>query len=136
MIVATRKMNEFKDEILARTDEKFNSLKSNIIAGLKDQIKNELTEVIKQELRNREELESTVSMPREHIRYYQHQVNELKRKNEDLEQYGRRLFVRIEGISSVENETSGEVLDKVMSLMQEAECVIPEVVIDRAHRID
>ena len=92
--------------------------------------------MLKEELRNREELESTVSMPREHIHYYQHQMNELKRKNEDLEQYGRRLFVRIEGIPSVENETSGEVLDKVMSLMQEAECGIPEVVIDRAHRID
>ena len=31
--------------------------------------------------------------------------------------------------------TSDEVLDKIKSLMQEAECDIPEVVIDRAHRI-
>ena len=35
----------------------------------------------------------------------------------------------------VKNETFDEVLDKVTSLMEEAECDIPEVVIDRAHRI-
>ena len=29
-------MNEFKDEILARIDEKFNSLKTDILTELKD----------------------------------------------------------------------------------------------------
>ena len=62
-------------------------------------------------------------------------MNEIKRENEELEHYGRRLCVRIDGIPLVENETSDEVLDKVMSLMEEAECDILEVVIDRAHRI-
>ena len=73
-------------------------------------------------------------MLQEHVHYYQIQSNEIKRENKELEQYGRRLCVRIEGITSVENETSEEVLDKVMSLMEEAECDIPEIVIDRAHR--
>ena len=35
-IAATRKMNEFKDEILARIDEKCNSLKIDILTELKD----------------------------------------------------------------------------------------------------
>ena len=74
-------------------------------------------------------------MLQEHVHYYKNQLNEIKRENEELEQYGRRLCVRIEGIPPVENETSDEVLDKVISLMGEAECDIPEVVIDRAHRI-
>ena len=47
MVAATRKMNEFKDEILPRIDEKFNSLKTDILTELKDQIENELPEVFK-----------------------------------------------------------------------------------------
>ena len=47
MVAATRKMNEFKDEILARIDEKFNSFKTDILTELKDQIENELPEVFK-----------------------------------------------------------------------------------------
>ena len=69
-------------------------------------------------------------MLQEDIHYYQNHLNEIKRKNEELEQNGRRLYVRNESIPSVENDTSDEVLDKVMSLMQEAECDIPKVMID------
>ena len=50
-------MNEYKDEILARIDEKFNSLETNILADLKDQIKNELAGVLKREFRKKEEQE-------------------------------------------------------------------------------
>ena len=39
MVVATRNMNEFKDEELARINEKFNVLKTDILAELKSQIK-------------------------------------------------------------------------------------------------
>ena len=74
-------------------------------------------------------------MLQEHVHYYQNQVNGLKRENEEVEQYGKSLCVRVDGIPSLENETSDEVLDKVKSLMQEAECDIPQVVIDRAHGI-
>ena len=52
-------------------------------------------------------------MLQEHI-HYQNQVNELKCKNEQLKQYGKRLCARIEGIPSVENEAHDEVLDKVI----------------------
>ena len=48
MVATTRKMNELKEEILARIDEKFNSLKTNILAEFKDQIKNDLAEVLKE----------------------------------------------------------------------------------------
>ena len=85
MVVATRKMNEFKDEILARIDKKFNSLKTDILTKLKDQIKNELGEVPKEEFRKREELESKVSVLQEHVHYYQNQLNEIKRENEESE---------------------------------------------------
>ena len=44
------------DEILARIDEKFNWLKTDILAELKDQIKNELAEVLKEEFRKKKSL--------------------------------------------------------------------------------
>ena len=43
-----------------------------------------------------------------------------------LEQYGRKLYLRAEGFPA-DKETSGEVLDKVQSLIKEADCDIPEL---------
>ena len=82
-------------------------------------MKNKLAELLKEEFRKREELESTVSVLQD-VRYYQNQANESKYKNEELEQYGRRLCVRV---------------DKVLPLIHKVECDIPQVVIDRADRI-
>ena len=62
-------------------------------------------------------------------------MNVLGCKIEELEQYGRRLCLRIEGILSVEDETLHDVLDMVKSLITESKCEISVVVIDRAHQI-
>ena len=71
-----------------------------------------------------------------------HQVSELKRLNmsnqnnhEELEQYGRRLCLRIDGVPTKANESSDDVLDSVKSLFKEAKVDIPESIIDRAHSI-
>ena len=45
----------------------------------------------------------------------------LQSENEDLEQYGRRLCVRVEGAPITDDETSEKVLKKVQSLINEAE---------------
>ena len=66
------------------------------------------------------------------MKSFQKQLSVLKCKNEELEQYGRRLCLRIEGVPSVEYESSD---DKVKSLITESGCEIPDVVIDKAHRI-
>ena len=55
-------------------------------------------------------------MFQKHVHHYQNQVNELKRENEELEQYGRRLCVRVDGIPLIENDKFDQVLDKVVSL--------------------
>ena len=68
------------------------------------------------------------------MKNFQKQVSVLECKNEELEPYGRRLCLRI-GVPSVENESSDDVFDKVKSLITESGCEIPDVVIDRAHRI-
>ena len=64
-------------------------------------IKNELSEVLQEEFRKREVLKLTVLVPQEHVYHYQTHVNELKCENEELEQYGRRLCIRVNGIPSV-----------------------------------
>ena len=133
MVAATRKINEFRDEILGRIDEKCNALKTNIFAEFNDHIKNALVELLKEEFKKRKELDSTVSLLQK-VHHYQNQANKLRRENKEPEQFDR-YCVRVDFILLVENETSGEVLEKVMSLMQEGECDITEVEIDKAHSI-
>ena len=54
--------------------------------------------------------------------------------HEELEQYGRRLCLRIDSVPTETNESSDDVLDSVQSLFKKAKVDIPESVIDRAHR--
>ena len=56
-------------------------------------------------------------------------------KYDDIEQYGRRLCLRIDGVETVENETADNVLDKVKAIVVESGAKIPDEFIDRAHRI-
>ena len=56
-------------------------------------------------------------------------------RNEELEQYGRRLFLRIDGVPTVKDESSDDVLDFTKSLFKEAKVAVPDNVLDRAHRI-
>ena len=62
-------------------------------------------------------------------------MNELKASQDELEQYGRRLSIRIDGVPVAENETSNNVLQNVRSITEESSSEIPDVAIDRAHRI-
>ena len=135
MSVNTRKVADLKGEILSKIDVKFSEFKLNILAELKQQLKIEVAESFKNELKKREELESTVSVLQQDVKIFQNQIREMQQANEDLEQYGRRLCVRNDGVSTVDNETPDEVLDKVKSLINETSCDIPDVVIDKAHRI-
>ena len=111
MPAVTRKRTDLKDEILSKIDQKFNKLE--FLSELKDQIKKEVSEAIKTETKKREELESTVSLLQEHMKNFQKQVSGLECKTEELDQYDRRLCLRIAGVPSVENESSDDILDKV-----------------------
>ena len=62
MPVNTRKMADLKDEILSKIDDKFSEFKLDILAELKQQLKTEVIETFKNELRKKEELEPTISV--------------------------------------------------------------------------
>ena len=65
--VMTRNMVYLKDEILTKTDEKSNNFKIAIIAEIRDQIKQEVSEALEKEIKKKEELESAVYMLWEHV---------------------------------------------------------------------
>ena len=72
-------------------------------------------------------MESTVCMIQEHVKNYHEQVNELKASQDELEQYGRRLCIRIDGVPVAEND----VLQNFKSIIEESSS---DVAIDRAQR--
>ena len=53
MPVNTRKMADLKDEILSKIDDKFSEFKLDILAELKQQLKTEVIETFKNELKKR-----------------------------------------------------------------------------------
>ena len=112
MPTVTRKKADLKDQILSKIDQKFSKLKIEFLSELKDQIKKEVSEAVKTEIKKREELESTVSLLQEHVQNFQKQVCILECKNEELEQYGRRCYLGIEGVPSAENESSDDALGR------------------------
>ena len=57
------------------------------------------------------------------------------KKVDELEQYGRRVCLRVEDVEHQANEKSEDVLKNVVNMIKESETEIPESVLDRAHRI-
>ena len=74
---------------MSKIDEKSWEFKSNFINEIKGQIKNEISEVIRIELRKREELESAVAVLQQHLKNFQKQITVLQSENVELERYGR-----------------------------------------------
>ena len=56
MPTVTRKMADLKGEIYSKIDQKLNKLKLGFLSELKDQMKKEVSEAIKTEIKKREEL--------------------------------------------------------------------------------
>ena len=55
--------------------------------------------------------------------------------NKELEQYGRRLCLRIDSVPAVKDESSDDILEFTKSLFKEAKVAVPDNVLDRAHRV-
>ena len=136
--------------ITRKMEDKFEELKSYFNDKLVEQEEritktfNDLINDLKKEMRN--EIQNEVSKQCEKLdsenKMLKKQVSELRNLNiknqvetEDLEQYGRRLCLRIDGVPTVQNESSEEVLENVKSLFTELKVEIPDTVLDRAHRI-
>ena len=117
---------------MSEQEENLTKVSNNILNDLRKEITKQIQNEIKSHCKH---LESENQM-------LKHQVSELKRLNisnqnnhKELEQYGRRLCLRIDGVPTKANESSDDALDSVKSLFKEAKVDIPESIIDRANRI-
>ena len=134
----TRKMEEKFEELKCYFNAKMSEQEENLTKVLNNTL-NDLREEITKQIQN--EIKSHCKHLESENQMLKHQVSELRRLNisnqnnhEGLEQYGRRLCLRIDGVPTKTNESSDDVLDSVKSLFKEAKVDIPESVIDRAHR--
>ena len=60
---------------------------------------------------------------------------ELKLQDDEREQYTRRQCLRINGVPTSPNETADDCLKQVINVFKDSGVAVPEVVLDRAHRI-
>ena len=131
-------------------DKKFEEFKTYIISELTESVKHiiqtEIQGILKGYKDQLERVTSTVEMLQQH-------VSNLKRENsvlqdkvkvyhqefdsrcDESEQYSRRLCLRVKNIKKSDNETSEVVLESIRKLFDEANVVIPDACIDRAHRV-
>ena len=78
---------------------------------------------------------SVVPVPQQYAKNLSEQNEILLQKCEENEQYGRRLCMRITSIPSQENGSAKGVRNLVKSVIEESGCDIPDIALDRAHRI-
>ena len=115
-----------------------NETKEVLINSIKEELKTIFAEELakfKEVNKKMDEISSTNKMLQQHVSTLKRSNEELIKRCEENEQYGRRLCLRIKGIPRKEKEKSDEVLDQVRSLFDEAEVTIPDTVLDRAHRV-
>ena len=116
---------EQNSELIQIITSKFNELKQDLITEIKLLIQLEVEKVVKKQ---KEEFDETVIK-------LQEQITMLEQEKDDLEQYGRRVCVRIDDVPVESEETAESVFEKVGKFLGEACPDVPVSCIDRAHRI-
>ena len=120
------------DELDKKFDEKLSSFKYNLISNLKKEIMNEVKAILREKEKEIEASKSQITLLQNHVNTMKHTLDE---KVDELEQYGRRVYLRIEGVEHKVNKKSEEIWEKVINIVKQSEAEIPESVLDRAHRI-
>ena len=137
--IMTRAMEQKLEELKRSTEDRFAKQKdslreiiSEICSALFDNFKKDLKEKMKKEM---DEQITKICM-------FQNQMLELKQANiklqnelDELEQYGRRSCIRIDGIPEVSNESSEDVFSNIVDMFVRVGIEDIEHNIDRAHRI-
>ena len=116
---------EQNSELIQVITSKFNELRQDLITEIKSLIQLEVEKVVKKQ---KEEFDVTFLK-------LQEQITTLELEKDDLEQYGRRVYVRIDDVPVEFEETADSVYEKVGEFFREARPDIPVSCIDRAHRI-
>ena len=119
-----------------------NEISGNLLEQIKNELRNEFEMFKKKQDEKIEKLESTIAVLQQHVSVLKAQVNENTKESgrqascyDELEQYGRRLCLRVHGLPISEDETSSDVLQNLTNQFEEKGINIPDYNIDRAHRI-
>ena len=141
----TRNMSKENDEFMKFVeyiDKKFEEMQDNFTKNLKDDLLKEITSLVEKQNAEIIELKESVLTQESTIKVLQGNVAGLKASNESmlerlnqLEQYSRRQSLRIDGIENNPTESNDDVIKIVKECFNEAEVTIPDIVIDRAHRV-
>ena len=94
-----------------------------------------LTETVSSQKERIDKLEESLIECENSLKVSKTVSSRLVKRCDDLEQYGRRLCLRILDVDGDDSETSDDVFDKCIELFNKLELDIPEACIDRAHRI-
>lgn len=110
---------------IAYFERRFGELQNSLAS--KEDVAN-LTSMIKQQ-------QVTITKLEKRIVDLESEVSSLHSRTEEGEQYSRRLCLRIDGIPVKSKETADEIRTAVSKVAKECGVVMPDEVIDRAHRI-
>ena len=104
---------------------------NNINAGLKKEITKEIQHEVSKQCK---QLDSENKMLKNQaVELRELNINNQSR-NEELEQYGKRLCLGIDSVPTVKDESSDDVLEFTKSLFKEAKVVVTYTVLDHGHR--
>ena len=96
------------DELDEKFDEKLSSFKFDLVSDLNKEIMKEVEAVLNEKDKEIEALKSQFTLLQNHVSTVKHTLD---KKVDELEQYGRRVFLRIEGVERKVKEKSEEVLE-------------------------
>ena len=136
--MTTRSMAKKIDESKTYLEERLSTQETNLkefCNNLMEKLTSELTSKLETQAERINQLENDKI-------HLQKQILELKKENiknpvvsEENEQYGRRLCLRIDGISTEKYESSEYALHKVTEMWLKAGADIPDKVADKTQRI-
>ena len=116
-------------------NKKYDELKATLSNDTVEKFKEEISKI-------NDKLEGKICQLYQGKSFLQEQISELKKQNrviagccEETEQYSRRLCLKVDGVRSVDRETSNDVLEKVKEICAKSNLEIPNSNLDRAHRI-
>ena len=135
----TRGMEGKLEELKSYFNNQFNEQEESLIKtfnNINADLKKEITKEIKHEVSKQcKQLDSeNVMLKKQVIELRELNINNQSR-NEELEQYGWHLCLPIDGVPTVKDESSDDVLEFTKSLFKEAKVAVPDNVLDHTHRI-
>ena len=135
-----QKLEELKRSIEDRFDKQKDSLReiiSEICSALFDKFKKDLKEEMKKEM------DEQITKINSENCMFQNQILEMKQANvklqnelDELEQYGRRSCIRIDGIPEASSESSEDVFNNIVDMFVRVGIEDIGQNIHRAHRIE